>query len=100
MNQERLMSILIAPHVSEKSTRVADGSNQVTFKVRRDARKPEIQRAVEAMFDVEVDSVSVLNVKGKRKGIRGRNQGRRSDWRKAYVRLKPGHEIDFIGPVE
>ena len=100
MNQERLMSILIAPHVSEKSTRVADGSNQVTFKVRRDARKPEIQRAVEAMFDVEVDSVSVLNVKGKRKGIRGRNKGRRSDWRKAYVRLKPGHEIDFIGPVE
>lgn len=100
MNQERLMSILIAPHVSEKSTRVADGSNQITFRVRSDARKPEIRRAVEKMFDVEVESVSVLNVKGKRKGFRGRNQGQRPDWRKAYVRLKPGHDIDFMGPVE
>lgn len=100
MNQERLMSILIAPHVSEKSTRIADGSNQITFRVRNDARKPEIQLAVEQMFDVEVESVAVLNVKGKRKGFRGRNQGRRPNWRKAYVRLKPGHDIDFIGPVE
>ena len=100
MNDERLMSILIAPHVSEKSTRVADGSNQITFRVRRDARKPEIHRAVERLFNVEVRSVSVLNVKGKNKGFRGRNRGRRPDWRKAYVRLKPGHEIDFMGPVE
>ena len=100
MNDEQIMSILIAPHVSEKSTRVADGSNQVTFRVRKDARKPEIQRAVEKMFNVEVESVSVLNVKGKKKGFRGRNQGRRSDWRKAYVRLKRGHDIDFIDPVE
>ena len=100
MNDERLMSILVAPHVSEKSTRVADASNQVTFRVRKDARKPEIRRAVEKMFNVEVESVSVLNVKGKRKGFRGRNPGRRPDWRKAYVRLKPGHDIDFIGPVE
>ena len=65
-----------------------------------DARKPEIRRAVEKMFNVEVASVSVLNVKGKRKGMRGRNPGRRPGWRKAYVRLKPGHDIDFIGPVE
>jgi len=100
VNDERIMSILIAPHVSEKSTRIADGSNQVTFKVRTDARKPEICRAVEKMFNVEVESVSVLNVKGKNKGFRGRNRGRRSDWRKAYVRLKPGHDIDFIGPAE
>ena len=100
MNDERLMSILVAPHVSEKSTRVADASNQVTFRVRKDARKPEIRRAVEKMFNVEVASVSVLNVKGKRKGMRGRNPGRRPNWRKAYVRLKPGHDIDFIGPVE
>ena len=100
MNDERLMSILIAPHVSEKSTRIADGSNQIAFKVRTDARKPEIQRAVEKMFNVEVESVSVLNVKGKNKGVRGRNRGRRPDWRKAYVRLKPGHDIDFVGPVE
>ena len=100
MNDERLMSILVAPHVSEKSTRVADASNQITFRVRKDARKPEIRRAVEKMFNVEVASVSVLNVKGKRKGLRGRNPGRRPGWRKAYVRLKPGHDIDFIGPVE
>lgn len=100
MNEHRLMSILVAPHVSEKSTRVADGSNQVTFKVRTDARKPEIRRAVERIFDVEVASVSVLNVKGKRKQFRGKGQGRRTDWRKAYVRLKPGFDIDFLGPVE
>lgn len=100
MNEERLMSVLIAPHVSEKSTRIADGSNQFTFRVRTDARKPEIRRAVEKMFNVEVDSVSVLNVKGKNKGFRGRNRGRRPDWRKAYVRLKPGNDIDFVGAVE
>ena len=100
MNDERLMSVLIAPHVSEKSTRIADGSNQIAFRVRTDARKPEIRRAVEKMFKVEVDSVSVLNVKGKNKGFRGRNRGRRPDWRKAYVRLKPGYDIDFVGPVE
>lgn len=99
MNEERLMSILVAPHVSEKSTRIADASNQVAFRVRIDARKPEIKRAVEKMFNVEVESVSVLNVKGKSKGF-ARNRGRRSDWRKAYVRLKPGHDVDFLGPVE
>lgn len=99
MNEERLMSILVAPHVSEKSTRIADASNQVAFRVRTDARKPEIKRAVEKMFNVEVESVSVLNVKGKSKGF-ARNRGRRSDWRKAYVRLKPGHDIDFLGPIE
>ena len=100
MNDERLMSILVAPHVSEKSTRIADGSNQVAFRVRTDARKPEIQQAVEKMFNVEVESVSVLNVKGKNKGFRGGNRGRRPSWRKAYVRLKDGHDIDFVGPVE
>jgi len=100
VNDERLMSILVAPHVSEKSTRIADGSNQVAFRVRTDARKPEIQQAVEKMFNVEVESVSVLNVKGKNKGFRGRNRGRRPSWRKAYVRLKAGHDIDFVGPVE
>ena len=99
MNDERLMSILVAPHVSEKSTRIADGSNQIAFRVRSDARKPEVRRAVEKVFNVEVESVSILNVKGKAKGIRGRNRGRRSDWRKAYVRLKPGHDIDFVGPI-
>jgi len=100
VNDEHLMSTLVSPHISEKSTRIADGSNQFTFRVRTDARKPEVRRAVEKMFGVEVESVSVVNVKGKIKGIRGRSRGRRSDWRKAYVRLKPGHDIDFIGPVE
>ena len=97
MNEERLMRILIAPHISEKSTRVADVANQVVFRVVSDARKPEIKRAVEKMFKVEVDSVSVLNVKGKRKGMMGRNAGKRPNWKKAYVRLKAGHDIDFLG---
>ena len=100
MNDERLMNVLVAPHVSEKSTRVADRHKQITFRVLTGARKPEIRRAVEKMFNVEVESVSVLNVKGKNKGLRGRNRGRRPDWRKAYVRLKPGHDIDFMSPSE
>ena len=100
MNDERLMSVLVAPHISEKSTRLADAFSQIAFRVRTDARKPEIKRAVEKMFNVEVVSVSVLNVKGKRKGFNVKKRGRRSDWRKAYVRLKPGHDIDFMGPVE
>jgi large subunit ribosomal protein L23 len=94
------MSVLIAPHVSEKSTRIADSSNQIAFRVREDARKPEIKHAVERMFNVEVESVSVLNVKGKKKGLRGGNRGRRPNWRKAYVRVKDGHDIDFMGPLE
>ena len=96
MSQERLMKILLSPHVSEKSTRVADAHRQFVFKVLPDASKPEIKRAVELMFKVEVDSVRVLNVKGKRKTF-GRIAGRRSDWKKAYVSLKPGHDIDFMG---
>ena len=96
MSDERLMKILLAPHVSEKTTRVADASQQFVFRVLPDARKPEIKRAVELMFKVEVEGVQVMNVKGKRKGM-GRVRGRRSDWKKAYVRLKPGHDIDFMG---
>ena len=96
MNDERLMQVLLSPHVSEKSTRLGEVSNQVVFRVRRDARKPEIKRAVEKMFSVEVAGVQVSNVKGKRKGMM-RAPGKRSDWKKAYVRLKPGHDIDFVG---
>ena len=81
--------------MSEKSTRLADAHRQFVFKVARDARKPEIKRAVELMFKVEVERVQVLNVKGKRKGF-GRVRGRRPDWKKAYVSLKPGHDIDFM----
>lgn len=96
MNQERLMRVLLAPHVSEKGTRVADLNRQVVFKVRRDATKPEIKKAVEQLFDVQVERVQVLNLRGKRKAF-GRVVGRRSDWKKAYVKLKPGHDIDFMG---
>ena len=96
MNEERLMQVLVSPHVSEKSTRLGESSNQVVFKVRPDARKLEIKHAVEKLFNVEVEDVKVLNVKGKRKGNL-RQAGRRSDWKKAYVRLKEGHDIDFVG---
>ena len=96
MNEERLMQLLVAPQISEKSTDVAERHNQVVFRVRRDATKPEIRAAVETMFDVKVKGVTVVNVKGKRKRF-GRLQGRRSDWKKAYVTLAEGQEIDFLG---
>ncbi|MDS4019285.1 MAG: 50S ribosomal protein L23 [Candidatus Competibacter sp.] len=95
MNQERLLKILLAPHVSEKSNRVAEQHNQVVFRVARDATKPEIKGAVEMLFNVKVKGVTVANVKGKRKRF-GAIQGRRSDWKKAYVALEAGHEIDFL----
>lgn len=95
MNEERLMKVLLGPHVSEKGTRVGELHQQIVFKVVSDASKPEIKRAVEKMFDVQVDAVRVLNVKGKRKGV-GRARGRRKDWKKAYVSLKPGQDIDFL----
>ena len=96
MSQERLMNILLSPHISEKGTRVADTNRQVVFRVASDARKPEVKKAVELMFNVEVDSVQVMNVKGKRKSF-GRIPGRRPHWKKAYVKLKEGHDIDFLG---
>jgi len=95
MNRERLMTILLSPHVSEKSTLAADKHRQFVFRVRRDASKPEIKKAVEQLFKVEVEAVQALNVKGKRKTF-GRVRGYRSGWKKAYVRLKPGHDIDFL----
>lgn len=94
MNQERLLQVLLAPQVSEKATDVADKHNQVIFKVAADATKPEIKAAVELLFKVEVDAVQVLNVKGKVKR-RGAVQGRRKGWKKAFVCLKPGQEIQF-----
>jgi large subunit ribosomal protein L23 len=96
MNQERLMKVLLAPHVSEKSAIAADQNNQYVFKVATDATKPEIKAAVEMLFKVEVDGVTVTNVKGKTKRF-GQIQGRRSDWKKACVTLKSGQEIDFMG---
>ncbi len=96
MNQERLMKVLLAPHVSEKSTMAAEMSNQVVFKVVPDATKAEVKKAVELLFDVKVDAVQVLNVKGKTKRT-GKVEGRRKNWRKAYVCLAEGSEIDFLG---
>jgi len=96
MNKERLMNVLLSPIVSEKAAMAADRSAQYAFRVAPDATKREIGRAVETMFEVQVDRVQVLNVKGKNKRF-GRRLGKRNDWRKAYVRLKPGHDIDFGG---
>ena len=95
-NQERLMQVILGPHVSEKSTAAAEGASQVVFRVRRDATKPEIKKAVELMFEVEVDSVSVVSMPGKRKRF-GMRAGQQSAWKKAYVRLAPGQDLDFIG---
>ena len=92
----RLASVLLAPIVSEKATAVAEKHNQVLFKVLRDATKPEIKAAVELMFKVEVESVSVVNVKGKAKRFGGR-VGRRDHVKKAYVALKAGQELNFSG---
>jgi len=96
MNDERLMKVLLEPRITEKSTRVADKYRQFVFKVMKDATKPEIKKAVEKMFEVEVGSVTVVNVKGKRKTFK-QIRGGRADWKKAYVKLKPGFDIDFIG---
>jgi len=94
MNQERLYKIILAPIVSEKTASAAEASNQVVFKVIKTAEKAEIQAAVEKMFDVRVEDVRTLNVKGKTKRTRY-GIGRRCDWKKAYVRLAQGQEIDF-----
>ena len=96
MKKEHLMHVLVEPRVTEKSTRLGDKLKQFVFKVAGNARKPEIRQAVEAMFDVKVESVNVCNTKGKKKMF-GRAPGRRSDWKKAYVRLKPGFDINFTG---
>ena len=92
--QERLMQVLLAPTVSEKSTFVGDKNNQVVFRVADDATKPEIKAAVELLFKVKVKGVQVSNVKGKEKKT-GRIMGRRRNWKKAYVCLAQGQEINF-----
>lgn len=96
MSNQRLMKVLLAPHVSEKSTMAADKDRQFVFQVVRDASKDEIKKAVEHLFSVEVDQVRVVNSKGKVKRF-GQMLGRRSNSKKAYVKLKPGFDIDFAG---
>lgn len=96
MNDERLMKVLLAPIVTEKSAGLSESSRQVAFRVLKDATKPEIRAAVEKLFEVKVAGVQVANMNGKRKRF-GANSGRRSNWKKAYVTLEVGHEIDFMG---
>jgi len=93
-NPERLMTVLLAPVVSEKSTFVADKNRQYVFRVADDATKPQIKAAIELMFKTKVDGVTVLNVRGKERRF-GRLTGRRRNWKKAYVRLAEGQEINF-----
>ena len=95
MNQQRLMQVLLALQVSEKATYVADKNEQVVFRVASDATNPEVKAAVELLFKVVVDSVQIANVKGKQKKF-GRFMGSRKSWKKAYVCLKAGQEINFV----
>lgn len=99
MNPERVYQILLGPHVSEKSTALGEAGGQVVFKVACSASKPEIKKAVEHLFEVQVSHVRVASLKGKRKGV-GRLRGRRSDWKKAYVALAEGQNIDVFGMSE
>lgn len=99
MNPERVYQVLLGPHVSEKSTTLGESAGQIVFKVARDASKPEIKKAVERLFEVQVNHVRVVSFKGKRKGV-GRLRGRRSDWKKAYVSLAAGQDIDVFGTSE
>lgn len=94
MNLERKFIVLREPHTSEKSTIVADKLKQFVFKVSKDATKQEIKHAVESLFNVKVDKVSTVVVKGKSKRFRGK-EGRRNDWKKAYVALQDGFDLDF-----
>jgi large subunit ribosomal protein L23 len=94
-DQERLLQVLIAPQISEKSTFVGEKNNQWVFRVLPDASKPEIKAAVEMMFKVQVQGVQTLNTQGKRTRRFGRPAGRRRNWKKAFVSLKQGQEISF-----
>jgi large subunit ribosomal protein L23 len=96
MNVERMHQIILAPVISEKATRVAEKRNQAVFKVARNAEKAEIREAIEKLFNVKVTGVQTLVMKGKNKRF-GQFTGRRSDWKKAYVTLAEGQEIDLVG---
>ena len=94
--KEQLMNVLLAPHVSEKAARASESGNQFVFRVRGDATKPQIKAAVELMFEVKVQGVQVVNTEGKQKRF-GQRAGRRSDIKKAYVRLAEGQTIELAG---
>ena len=94
MNREELMSVLIAPHVTEKTSLAMQNHNQYTFRVRREASKTDVRKAIELMFGVKVTGVQVVNEPGKVRRF-GRTAGRTQDWKKAYVSLSPGQTIDY-----
>ena len=94
MNREQLMGVLLAPHVTEKTSLAMQNHNQYTFRVRRDATKIDIRKAVELMFDVKVAGVQVVNEPGKSRRF-GQRAGRTQDWKKAYVSLAQGQSIDY-----
>ncbi len=96
MSKNRLYQVLLSPRVTEKTTRIGEDSNQYVFQVIKDANKSEVKGAVEMLFHVNVESVRIVNVKGKTKSFRMR-PGKRSDWKKAYVRVQEGQVIDFLG---
>lgn len=96
MNKDRLYQILLSPRVTEKTAKVGDESNQYVFQVAVDANKAEVRAAVENLFEVNVESVRIVNVKGKSKSFRMR-PGKRNDWKKAYVRVQEGQTLDFLG---
>jgi large subunit ribosomal protein L23 len=96
MNKDRLCEVLLSPRVTEKTTLIGENSNQYVFHVASDASKSEVKGAVEQLFEVNVEAVRIVNVKGKNKSFRMR-PGKRSDWKKAYVRVQEGQVIDFLG---
>jgi large subunit ribosomal protein L23 len=95
-HRERLLQVLLGPHVSEKATALAEHANQVVFKVRNDATKTDVKKAVELLFEVKVERVSVVRIPAKKKRF-GQRPGSRQAWKKAYVRLAPGQDINFMG---
>ena len=96
IKNSQTLNAILAPQITEKATFIADKYNQVAFKVKKNATKDKVKQAIELMFKVEVTAVNLLNMKGKTKR-RGNNYGKRADWKKAYVSLKPGQEINFVG---
>lgn len=96
ISKERIFSVLLGAHISEKATRIAENDNQFVFRVDKAANKLAVKQAIETLFGVKVKSVRTLNVHGKSKRF-GRSLGKRSDWKKAYVTLQEGHRIDLVG---
>lgn len=95
-SQEKLLRTILKPHVSDKSYGLADSSSTIVFQVATNANKYDVKDAVEKLFEVKVDSVNILNVKGKKRRF-GRVEGKTKAWKKAYVKLAEGHDINFVG---